>query len=61
VEWTGRANGVFPEPSPFWQMFLAVFALSVASAAVSYYVLERPLLRLKSRVPGWRPAEARRA
>jgi peptidoglycan/LPS O-acetylase OafA/YrhL len=60
VEWTGRANGVFPEPSPFWQMFLAVFALSAAAAAVSYYLLERPVLRLKSRIPGWQSVPARR-
>ncbi|HMG25321.1 MAG TPA: acyltransferase [Acidimicrobiia bacterium] len=60
VEWSGRANGVFPEPSPFWTMFLAVFALSVAAATVSYYVVERPALRLKSLVPGWRSVPARR-
>ncbi len=33
--------------SPFWQMLAVVVALSVVAATISYYVVERPALRLK--------------
>jgi peptidoglycan/LPS O-acetylase OafA/YrhL len=35
---------------PFWDVFGAVLALAVASAAGSYFIVERPLLRLKNRL-----------
>lgn len=60
VSWTGvtlfgvyRSNTPFAWHTssvvsvPFFAMVLAVFALTVASASVSWFVLERPVLRLK--------------
>lgn len=47
--------------SPVWQMLAVVVALSVVAATISYYVVERPALRLKrgggarGPVPGERP------
>ncbi|HEX5268065.1 MAG TPA: acyltransferase [Acidimicrobiales bacterium] len=35
---------------PFWDLFGAVLALAVASAAGSYLLVERPILRLKNRL-----------
>ncbi len=47
--------------APFWQMLAVVVALSAVAATISYYVVERPALRLKRgpgarrSVPGERP------
>jgi peptidoglycan/LPS O-acetylase OafA/YrhL len=45
--------------SPFAKTLLAVLALTLVAAAISYYVLERPVLRLKDRVPFRRSTVAR--
>jgi peptidoglycan/LPS O-acetylase OafA/YrhL len=49
LQWTGW----LPGHEPFWILALLVFALSVAFASGSYFVLERPLLRLKGRISWW--------
>jgi peptidoglycan/LPS O-acetylase OafA/YrhL len=57
LEWTDRTAF----NTSFGTMLLGVFAITTAIAAASYYVLERPLLRLKGRVPDRRqPASAAR-
>jgi peptidoglycan/LPS O-acetylase OafA/YrhL len=45
--------------SPFGRTLLAVLALTLVAAAISYYMLERPVLRLKDRVPFRRSTVAR--
>jgi peptidoglycan/LPS O-acetylase OafA/YrhL len=60
LRWTHR-NLNFPFGLPFWQLALAVLGLSIATAAASYFLFERPILRLKDRVGWWsgtRPAHA---
>lgn len=57
LEWTGYRDFEFP----WWQLLGAVGSLAIASAAVSYFVLERPVLRLKDRLAWFdRPGVARR-
>jgi peptidoglycan/LPS O-acetylase OafA/YrhL len=47
--------------TPFGEMLIVVLVLSIAAAAVSYVVIERPVLRLKQWGPfGSRPARAAR-
>jgi peptidoglycan/LPS O-acetylase OafA/YrhL len=50
LTWTGDQ----PFLSPFWPMLAATLALTLASAAVSWYLVERPALRLKGRRPAVR-------
>ena len=45
--------------SPYGTTLLAVLVLTLLAAAVSYYVLERPALRLKDRIPFRRSTVAR--
>jgi len=40
----------------FWALFLGVLGASIISASLSYFVVERPALRLKSRIAWWRPS-----
>jgi peptidoglycan/LPS O-acetylase OafA/YrhL len=49
LQWTGWLRG----HEPFWILALLVFAMSVAFASGSDFVLERPLLRLKGRISWW--------
>jgi peptidoglycan/LPS O-acetylase OafA/YrhL len=49
LDWTGWRPGTIP----FWLLALAVFALSAAVASVSYFGLERPILRVKRRMSWW--------
>jgi peptidoglycan/LPS O-acetylase OafA/YrhL len=49
LDWTGGRPGTVP----FWLLALAVFALSAAVASVSYFGLERPILRVKRRMSWW--------
>jgi peptidoglycan/LPS O-acetylase OafA/YrhL len=44
----------------FWALFFGVLGASTAAAALSYFVVERPALRLKRRFAWWRPAGAPR-
>lgn len=44
---TNRTHGLAGFTSPFGAMFVWTFALTTATAAISYYVIERPILRLK--------------
>jgi peptidoglycan/LPS O-acetylase OafA/YrhL len=48
--------------APFLVVLLGTLAISISVAALSYYVVERPLLRLKHRRlrPGYRPRLFRR-
>lgn len=41
--------GIFGDGLSFWPLLAATLAISFAAATASYYVLERPLLRLKYR------------
>jgi peptidoglycan/LPS O-acetylase OafA/YrhL len=56
LQWTGW----LPGQEPYWLLALAVLALSIAFASVSYFALERPLLRLKGRISWWDRATSRR-
>jgi peptidoglycan/LPS O-acetylase OafA/YrhL len=38
---------------PFWVLTLAVLAMSVAVSSASYFLLERPILRLKNGIGWW--------
>jgi len=51
-----RWTGTLPFRGSFLPMLLAVLALTLAAAALSYYVVERPILRLKDRPAGGRRA-----
>ena len=44
----------------FWALFFGVLGASVAAATLSYFVVERPALRLKRRFTWWRPSGAHR-
>ncbi|MCU1487843.1 MAG: putative integral rane acyltransferase [Actinomycetia bacterium] len=44
--------------TPYWQVVLPALALTVVTAAASYWLVEKPILRLKDRRPR-RPVEAR--
>ena len=62
LRWTHR-NLNFPFGIPWWQLALAVLGLATASATASYFLFEKPILRLKDRIGWWggtRPAHARR-
>jgi peptidoglycan/LPS O-acetylase OafA/YrhL len=37
----------------WWKMLLPVLALSIATAAISYFAVERPALKLKNRLSWW--------
>ena len=53
-----------PDPRPgalppdfnleFWAFFLAVLGLSIISSSLSYFVVEKPALRLKNSIAWWR-------
>jgi peptidoglycan/LPS O-acetylase OafA/YrhL len=48
-----------PHQVPFWALAVAITGISIAFASASYFVVERPLLRLKGRIPWWdRPPPA---
>jgi peptidoglycan/LPS O-acetylase OafA/YrhL len=44
----------------FWALFFGVLGASIAAASLSYFVVERPALRLKRRLAWWAPTGARR-
>jgi peptidoglycan/LPS O-acetylase OafA/YrhL len=44
----------------FWALFFGVLGASIVAASLSYFIVERPALRLKRRVDWWRPAGAHR-
>jgi peptidoglycan/LPS O-acetylase OafA/YrhL len=48
LRWTGLVFRV-----PLWELFLAVMAMGVASATISYVVVERPILNLKNNLGWW--------
>jgi peptidoglycan/LPS O-acetylase OafA/YrhL len=45
LDWTNHS----PFDAPFWSMLAVTIGLTVAAATVSWFALERPLLRLKHR------------
>ena len=47
LDWVSQAR--------FLSVLVVVVALTIVAAAISYYALERPALRLKDRVPDRRP------
>ncbi|HEX3979938.1 MAG TPA: hypothetical protein VHW93_01885, partial [Acidimicrobiales bacterium] len=42
----------------FWAFFLAVLGLSIISSSLSYFVVEKPALRLKNSIAWWRRSGA---
>ncbi len=42
----------------FWAFFLAVLGLSIISASLSYFIVEKPALRLKNSLDWWRRTTA---
>jgi len=44
----------------FWGYFLAVVVLAIGSATISYFVVEKPALRLKNSIAWWRRPAVRR-
>ena len=55
-ELVARHNALGWVPSArFLSVFVVVVALTLVASAISYYGLERPVLRLKNRVPDRRP------
>lgn len=58
IRWTGYHN----QAVPYLTMILAVLALSIVFSSGSYFLLERPVLRLKGRIGWWgRPGDLREA
>jgi len=49
VNWIGWEKGAIP----YWSLAAAVFGVSVAFASASYFGLERPILRMKTRISWW--------
>jgi peptidoglycan/LPS O-acetylase OafA/YrhL len=49
LDWTGWQ----PRMEPFWILALGVFVCAVFFATLSYFGLERPILRLKGRLSWW--------
>ena len=49
LQWTGW----LPDQEPYWLLVLAVLGLSIGFASVSYFGLERPILRWKRRISWW--------
>jgi peptidoglycan/LPS O-acetylase OafA/YrhL len=56
--WTHRTEGLLAFRSPFGWMLLFVVTFTVATATISYYAFERPILRLKARAPRYAAAVA---
>jgi peptidoglycan/LPS O-acetylase OafA/YrhL len=54
MKWTGWHPGMVP----YWILASAVLGLTIAFASASYFGLERPILRIKSRI-GWWDRKAR--
>jgi peptidoglycan/LPS O-acetylase OafA/YrhL len=53
LKWTGYQ----PQSVPFWILTLATLAMAISFASTSYFVVERPILRVKGRIGWWaRPA-----
>ena len=53
MSWTGYV--LFEVP--FWILSLGTLALSIVVASISYFALEKPMLRIKGRLGWWnRPA-----
>jgi peptidoglycan/LPS O-acetylase OafA/YrhL len=46
---------------PFWQLVLPVLGLAIAWGTISYFVIERPVLRYKDRIGWWGSARTARA
>ena len=55
LRWSGDTEG----KTTFWILTLAVLSMSIVAASVSYFVLERPLLRMKGRLAWWNRSEGR--
>lgn len=51
-------EGILSSPAPFLVLAAAALVLSTAAGAFSFYAVERPFLRLKSRLPGGHPPVA---
>jgi peptidoglycan/LPS O-acetylase OafA/YrhL len=43
----------------FWAFFFSVLALTILSASLSYFVLEKPILRLKNSITWWNRSRTR--
>ena len=56
--WSHRDHGLLAFTSPFGWMLLFVFCTTVATATLSYFFFEKPILRLKSLPARYRRAPA---
>jgi len=52
LSWTGYK----PQATPYWILALAVLALTTVAASISYFGLERPILRIKNHLGWWNRA-----
>jgi peptidoglycan/LPS O-acetylase OafA/YrhL len=50
------AGGYHDFTLEFWAFFLSVLGLSIISASLSYFIVEKPALRLKNSIDWWRRA-----
>ena len=55
LDWTGWRAGMIP----FWLLAVAVLGITVCFASASYFGLERPILRYKSKILWWDRQAAR--
>jgi len=55
------AGGFHDFTLEFWAFFVAVLGLTIITASVSYFVLEKPALRLKNSIAWWRRPTRTRA
>ena len=49
LSWTGWHRGTIP----YWQLVMSVLAVTVIVASISYFGLEKPMLRIKSHLSWW--------
>ena len=56
-QWTGS----MAQHVPVWQLVLPVLGLSIAWGTISYFVIERPVLRYKDSIGWWGSARAARS
>jgi peptidoglycan/LPS O-acetylase OafA/YrhL len=54
LSWTGWHKGAIP----YWQLVMSVLAISVVVASISYFGLEKPMLRIKGHLGWWSRSSA---
>ena len=56
LSWTGWKQGAIP----YWELVACVLAVTIAAASISYFGLEKPMLRIKDRLGWWSRSSAAR-